>query len=301
MCLFPKLVKIKLSNGSVTQMSVPCGKCIECLQLRTHDWELRMRYEQRCSLSSYFITLTYEDAFLPLDGVQVSHMQKFFKRLRKRKINDVPLKFKYYCIGEYGTTTKRPHYHCILFFKNYISINDVYSFVVSSWTKGFVKISPLSAGRIHYCISYLIGQKQIEGLNKQFTCMSKNPAIGIDALKNKTFVLELYKNNFQYTINNGKRVHVPRYYKKKLCNEVVTPIDICLVRCRQCFTHLQKINEYLKERSIKKERCYFFTPSHYVDSCLSNDVVCDFVRYDYSKNSNKDFILKQRNKKLKND
>lgn len=299
MCLFPKTISIKLQSGHTTTLQVPCGKCIECLQLRTHDWEFRLRIEQLNSLASYFLTITYEDSFLPHNGVEVSDMQKFFKRLRKRNI-----KFKYYCIGEYGTINKRPHYHCIIFIKEkFIPLNEFHSLCISSWTKGFIKLSPLSRGRIHYCIAYLIGQKQIEGKNKQFTCMSKQPGIGADALNNKQFVLDLYKNNFQSVISNGRRIHCPRYFKKKLCNEEFTLADSIIIKCSQCLGHLQKIRKYAEEHGFSKTeiRSILCTPSTSRSNILSNSLYCNFIVWQYAVDSNKDFILKQRNKKLKND
>jgi len=58
-----------------------------------------------------FITLTYDDDFLPFGGsLYRPDFQKFCKRLRK-KVGPFRL---FYC-GEYGETTRRPHYHAILF------------------------------------------------------------------------------------------------------------------------------------------------------------------------------------------
>jgi hypothetical protein len=50
---------------------------------------------------------------LPADGsLDVSHFQKFMKRLRDRI---KPLKIRFFHCGEYGDLTRRPHYHALIF------------------------------------------------------------------------------------------------------------------------------------------------------------------------------------------
>jgi len=88
----------------------PCGKCLPCRINRARVWQHRMELEASVHLESSFVTLTYQDEFLPFE-LKKDHLQKFIKRLRyygKRKI-------RYYAVGEYGTKFKRPHYHIIAF------------------------------------------------------------------------------------------------------------------------------------------------------------------------------------------
>lgn len=44
-----------------------------------------------------------------------THVQLFMKRLRKAQCGNGKSPIKYYCCGEYGGKTNRPHYHAILF------------------------------------------------------------------------------------------------------------------------------------------------------------------------------------------
>ena len=100
---------------------VPCGKCPKCLKRKQNAWAFRLQCQTRVSISSAFITLTYEDEKLPLSynglpNLDKTHVQKFLKRLRKaspKSSNE--LSIKYYACGEYGTRTHRPHYHMIAF------------------------------------------------------------------------------------------------------------------------------------------------------------------------------------------
>ena len=43
------------------RQSVPCGKCLECLQEKKQEWCFRLDIEKRYSDASFFVTLTYED------------------------------------------------------------------------------------------------------------------------------------------------------------------------------------------------------------------------------------------------
>lgn len=57
------------------------------------------------------LNLTYDDAHLPEHGqLWKDDLQRFFKRLRKGGY-----KFRYVASGEYGETTRRPHFHIALF------------------------------------------------------------------------------------------------------------------------------------------------------------------------------------------
>ena len=72
---------------------------------------MRCMHEKQSHERSAFITLTYDEEHLPQDGgLDVSHFQKFMKRLRKKRG-----KVRFFHCGEYGDMKGRPHYHAILF------------------------------------------------------------------------------------------------------------------------------------------------------------------------------------------
>lgn len=56
-------------------MVVPCGKCIECLKKRQNDLALRCMREASKRGSMHFLTLTYDDAHLPL-SVRLAKVDK---------------------------------------------------------------------------------------------------------------------------------------------------------------------------------------------------------------------------------
>lgn len=141
-------VKVKVYN-QVTQREelreVPCGKCYHCNITRVNEWTTRMVLESMYNKYCYFVTLTYgirsehTEVFAETyprwsscnqTGVyqntplvlRKSHLQKFFKRLRK----NTGVKFKYFAVGEYGHKFGRPHFHMILWSNEPISKMDIY-------------------------------------------------------------------------------------------------------------------------------------------------------------------------------
>ena len=92
-------------------VTVPCGQCIGCRLERSRQWAIRNMHENAMHDFSCFITLTYDDDHLPYGGgLDLTHFQKFMKRLRK---SQGPVRF-FHC-GEYGDETFRPHYHALIY------------------------------------------------------------------------------------------------------------------------------------------------------------------------------------------
>lgn len=215
-CLTPISVEnkrykeLKPKYPNVTRFNlVPCGKCVNCLKNYINTWVYRFQMESRTSTYSYFVTLTYDDEFLPSKGVSKSEIQRFFKRVRKGfSESEIPLELKYFCIAEYGPTTFRPHYHFVAFsnlpicFENY-------------WNKGFVAQDDVLTERFVYVAKYHVtkGQIQVEGKNPTFSLISNS--IGLSGFKEIDLVNAI--NNESYVFNDdGFRIAIPKYFKDKL-------------------------------------------------------------------------------------
>ena len=94
-------------------LDLPCGQCIGCRLERSRQWAVRCMHEASLYPENSFLTLTYDDAHLPVGRTLVkSDFQDFMKRLRK---SIVPKRVRYYHCGEYGEKFQRPHYHALLF------------------------------------------------------------------------------------------------------------------------------------------------------------------------------------------
>ena len=111
-------------------ISIPCGKCLSCRLNRARDWANRCVLEASNFKENSFVTLTYEDAYVPKKLCK-SAVQLFIKKLR----ND-GFKIRYFAVGERGDEKGRPHYHIIVF--NYFP--DDAKFLKYS-TKGFLSHS----------------------------------------------------------------------------------------------------------------------------------------------------------------
>lgn len=121
-------------NEAFTDMpvEVACGQCIGCRLERSRQWAIRCVHEASLHEDNAFITLTYDNDHMPVDGgLHVEDFQRFMKRLRRRHPDR---KIRFFHCGEYGEVCAlcgnsklfcrcdqyikslgRPHYHAVLF------------------------------------------------------------------------------------------------------------------------------------------------------------------------------------------
>lgn len=209
---------------------VPCGRCYACRENRRVDWMIRLKEETLASEKACFVTLTYNDDNLELNencipSVWKDTLQKYIKRLRKKG-----LKFRYYAVGEYGGKFKRPHYHLILFDIDY----EEYEILQNAWYNtetgeimGTVDYGEVNLASIGYITKYHVNRNEEPlGANKEFTLMSRRPAIGSSYFKDKdgntTKIAKEHKkdiNKAYYQDWQWKKT-LPRYYKDKIYSKV---------------------------------------------------------------------------------
>jgi len=194
-CLFP----VGVYNMHKELNLRPCGQCVSCRLKKSREWALRCTHEAKMHDENCFITLTYNNENLPSDGsLDKSHLQKFFKRLRKK------VSFRYFAAGEYGEVCKsckqsrvrckcpsfissigRPHYHICMFGYKFHDLELIYSdpkrldptyrrghdhtlytspMLEATWGKGFVTLGDLtfeSAAYVaRYCTKKLTGTSE---------------------------------------------------------------------------------------------------------------------------------------------
>lgn len=91
---------------------IPCGKCRNCLQGKAAQWGVRVAAEASMHEQSWFVTMTYSDDNMPMNGSLRRHHFTQFIRAIRREISPV----RYLGCGEYSPAPLlRPHYHCALF------------------------------------------------------------------------------------------------------------------------------------------------------------------------------------------
>jgi len=226
---------------------VPCGKCNFCLQMKQSQWAFRLNQELKKAKTASFLTLTYDDENIPTNQGQQTlskrDLQLFFKKLRKydaKKANLQRLKsiqdkrspkirvkgheipesgynpkewpnIKYYTVGEYGTKTKRPHYHSIMFNMK----PETKEQLPEIWNQGHVKVGTVTPQSIAYVTKYVINKEEETPVNAQkpFALISKG--IGKSYLSNARW--HKSKGDLKpYAMMNGYKVTLPRYLKDKI-------------------------------------------------------------------------------------
>lgn len=127
---------------------------------------------------SVFVTLTYEDEYLPVGKKALARsLQLFLKRLRKA----LPQRFRYYIALEYGKLG-RAHFHGILF---NVSRFDTQT-IDRAWGMGFTQVGECNAKTINYVTKYVTkgdSRAKDESKQKTFARMSRNPGIGKRAIQ----------------------------------------------------------------------------------------------------------------------
>lgn len=188
-----------------------------------------------------FLTLTYSDEFLPEGGSLVhAHCQSFFKRLRESG------PFRYFMAGEYGDKRMRPHYHVLVFGRDFE--RDRYEWrrrrgvmyyrsetVEKAWTHrgeaeaiGNCEFSiDVNFKNAAYVARYVtkkltgeladeryrrkVGDRWFE-LKPEYCAMSRRPGIGKEWFRR--YHPDVFPDDF--VVVGGRKIATPRYYYKLL-------------------------------------------------------------------------------------
>lgn len=189
--LIPEDKRLYDLQKSENIIAIPCGKCEECKKLKMFEMQKRLRKELEIRKKAFFLTLTYDE--MHKKELNKKDIQLFLKRYRKKE------KLRYFYVGELGETTKRPHYHAIIFadlpkdlkesntttkngYKQYES-----NTISKIWGKGIIKICKMQKPLINYITKYMLKNAN----KKEFICdWSRKPPIGIDPDKVEEEILK---------------------------------------------------------------------------------------------------------------
>lgn len=250
--------------------SICCGQCIGCRLERSRQWAVRCLHESQLYDASSFVTLTYSDEHVPVDGsLRYSDYQRFMRRVRRRFRG-----VRFYMAGEYGEKGSRPHYHAVLFG---VHFGDRYNWrqspagfplyrsdlLDSLWTLGSAEIGDVtfeSAGYVaRYVMKKVTGDKadehykrvsedgEIYWLTPEFNRMSLKPGIG--ARWFEKYKAQTYPRD--YIIVRGKKMRPPKYYDEllKLDSSFLSD-DVAYDRYKKS---LEILDENTPERLLTRE------------------------------------------------
>lgn len=215
-------------------ISVPCGKCPECLKRRASGWSFRLMQQDKISNNALFVTLTYDTEHVPLSRngfmtLDKTDVQKFFKRLRFHLPPSHP-KISYYVAGEYGGKNNRPHYHAIIFNAFSDDITAAWCFpprdqsTKESTPAGNIVYGDVNGASVGYTLKYMCKKRKIpmhrnDDRIPEFSLMSK----GLGANYLTPAMVRYHKNDLENRMNcvlpDGKVIAMPRYYKDKVYTE----------------------------------------------------------------------------------
>lgn len=248
--------KIYVDTSAITSkfaltefVEIPCGQCIECRLQRSRRWADRCMLELGYHESSYFITLTYDNAHIPKNPLYDEEtgevyaenatlvkkdLQDFMKRLRRAyEYKGYENKLRFFACGEYGSQTLRPHFHLIVFglklddltlFKRNFNGDNLYNsaFISKLWKKGFSVVGDVTWQSCAYVARYIMKKHlgkdsefyDIYNIEPEFTLMSRKPGIArqyYDEHKDELFYQDFVSIS---TKDGGKKIFPPPYYEK---------------------------------------------------------------------------------------
>lgn len=168
---------------------VSCGKCIYCRTVKAHKRAGRMVLESLLHPVSSFVTLTYDEEHMPVDGcVSKKDLRDFLDRLSYASGVGA---IRHQGCGEYGDRSWRCHYHLILF--GWPSIADISLYpsewaqevVKRAWGKGIVSVAPFDK-QSDYMMKHQVKamrhaqDERLQGLAPEFAIQSLRPGLGSD-------------------------------------------------------------------------------------------------------------------------
>ena len=228
--------KIKLKNGT----TVPCGKCPNCAKRYASGWSFRLLTEEKYSDTAYFLTMTYssDNVVYTPNGYKTlckDHLRAFWKALRKKNTS----RLKYYAVGEYGSKSHRPHYHCILFNAELdtivgpaaahalktglIAMDGTTEMSSPHWKHGYITVGRVTEASVGYALKYMLKKvtRKKHGRDdrlSEFSAMSKKLGSQYLTREARAYHLADLTGRFCLKLSNGALAPMPRYYKQHFYN-----------------------------------------------------------------------------------
>lgn len=294
MCTFPNRLKNPSKHFDLSKdrpyITCGCGKCIDCMNAKRSDWQIRLYYDwlqaQAHGGYSLIATLTYDDEHLPIKYLPYkdhyvafpcfdSHDVPTMTHNIRRKYKD----FHYFAQEEYGDcgrpyitdsgrlayTTHRPHYHLYCSAWS-IPFEELKALIEEEWIYGNVywskrKDSPMPPGVID-------GNGAI-GYATKYVCKDMSTD------KSLQLALSLLPEDIS---NEDKRCFIPKHYQsQKLGLYVKDVTDPKLLAQGLCEVPDLKAGKKIVKLPLYVERKLFYStnnPTHtYIPTAEGREVL----------------------------
>jgi len=243
----------QLNSDKVAEgLLIPCGRCIGCRIDKARDWSVRIMCESFTSSSSWFLTLTYDDAYMNNLSLSKKDFQDFIKAVRnycnyKYGVSNI----RYFGCGEYGDNSGRKHLHIIMFnlpdldIKPRSSSGGIIQYTSDIlndlWFRGFVVLESVVPETANYVARYTLkkaGLQKYEDLHVQapFLMMSTRPGIGYTYFQEH--VQEIVDRNGIFV--GHKLASIPRYFKSLLGEDIQADLK-------------KRVKDYIFDRNFVKQ------------------------------------------------
>lgn len=225
-------------NGAFgSPLKIPCGKCFGCVEVKAGELATRLTHERRYHDEACFLTLTYSPEHLPPDGpLNREDAVRFLDTVRQhcRRL-DPPRRLRYFLVGEYGGTTGRAHFHCILFGFDFRDDRRargkrgehlIYTSETLDrlWGLGHCEIGSAEPGAMVYVARYLTGKADApfreKGREPEFKMQSQG--LGRKFVEEFAGTPSLTQDNIVVLTPQGAvKRKIPRYYDKLMDPEYI--------------------------------------------------------------------------------
>ena len=234
----------KNKSRSRVPFQLPCGRCIGCRMEKARQWGIRCLHEKKMWRDNCYVTLTYQDKFLPPGGsLSLRDVQLFMKRLRKWRNSSKEDPVRFFLGGEYGEENKRPHYHALLFNVGFPDLRRIGAnkrgeslytsetlsglWSVDGEPLGHVSVGEVTFDSAVYCAKY--SMKKVTGdaaashyevydqygevhvRRPEFAVMSRRPGIGAGYYAKYGEEIR----NLDSVVVAGREVRPPRFYDSR--------------------------------------------------------------------------------------
>lgn len=270
--------------------AVKCNKCSLCRESKSFDWSTRCQLEsENYDRLPLMLTLTYNDAHLPADGVQKRDLQLFFDKLRKQlERAGYNGRFRYVAVSEYGSKRCRPHYHLLLYGldnrlsyynryqQRYSLTSEANALFCNAWASydrktslydyyGFIYPKFCNNSKAGgYCVKYMRkGSNHPVGKNECFFLASRRGgAIGwlgfcfhkLDCLLHDRPASPTFGYTSRFD-GQYKSIAIPSYFIKKVfpsfCDVVPVQVRRNLINYQDCLVELRKRPKFVLLDTIK--------------------------------------------------